>query len=511
MGKIATDIASLIPLPSTGAEAEPRAAAGAARTDFAKQLSTATGDAEAAREDGSLETNRPDAAEAPSAADSNAHDSSENDARADEEDINNSQGAGNSQQETAGDDPQLAIAEPPVEFVNAAPIEVVIEPAPPTAEAVVEIAAAGFDQEADQNQQNKPQVDPNAAQATLQPDGAELTDVQLTDAQPAEAHQAETLPAAPVQGEQLLGETTPADSGAVPSPDESELQTPVADAPKAESTSSQGDAAADALAESKTNQSAKSSATAGEQHHHSGEREEGRQSPANDESFTPPNQAGGAEPNDQLATTRASSETAATSDQGEAAEPTPLSPTADDQQPAENNSSLGRLTAGRLSAMRSTSTAESTAPRVDAARFVTRVSRAIDTAQQRGGEIKLRLSPPELGTLQIKLSLSEGALTATLETETASARNLLLDNLPALRDRLAEQQIRVEKFDVDVRQQGSQQQDWTPDDRQERQSERNRSETELSASERLDESKLQNPLSTISIDSTNPQTINLVA
>ncbi|MEO1498041.1 MAG: flagellar hook-length control protein FliK [Planctomycetota bacterium] len=96
-------------------------------------------------------------------------------------------------------------------------------------------------------------------------------------------------------------------------------------------------------------------------------------------------------------------------------------------------------------------------PAIDPARFVSRVARAFDFAQQRGGgPIEIRLSPPELGTVQLKIELSEGVLTASLETETQAARNALLDNLPALRERLAEQEIRVEKFDVDVRDEGRQ-------------------------------------------------------
>ncbi|TWT86517.1 Flagellar hook-length control protein FliK [Pseudobythopirellula maris] len=100
--------------------------------------------------------------------------------------------------------------------------------------------------------------------------------------------------------------------------------------------------------------------------------------------------------------------------------------------------------------------AENGGPTVDSARFVTRVTRAFEAAQQRGGgPIEIRLSPPELGALQIKLEVREGILTASLETETQAARNALLDNLPALRERLAEQQIRIEKFDVDVREDDS--------------------------------------------------------
>jgi flagellar hook-length control protein FliK len=56
--------------------------------------------------------------------------------------------------------------------------------------------------------------------------------------------------------------------------------------------------------------------------------------------------------------------------------------------------------------------------------------------------------------LRIELTVQHGALSARLEAETPAARNLLLDNLPALRDRLAQQDIRVERFDVDVRRDG---------------------------------------------------------
>jgi flagellar hook-length control protein FliK len=90
-------------------------------------------------------------------------------------------------------------------------------------------------------------------------------------------------------------------------------------------------------------------------------------------------------------------------------------------------------------------------PRVNVDRFLGRVTRAFQTAQQRGGVLQLRLSPPELGSLRVEITLHDGVMSASLETETAAARRLLLDNLPALRDRLAEQNVRVDRFDVDVR------------------------------------------------------------
>ena len=89
------------------------------------------------------------------------------------------------------------------------------------------------------------------------------------------------------------------------------------------------------------------------------------------------------------------------------------------------------------------------------ARFVQRVASAVRAANERGGEIRLRLSPPELGSLRVEIQLREGTLSARLQTETESARHMLLDNLPQLRERLQEQGIKVEQFNVDVRDESS--------------------------------------------------------
>lgn len=87
---------------------------------------------------------------------------------------------------------------------------------------------------------------------------------------------------------------------------------------------------------------------------------------------------------------------------------------------------------------------------IDGAKFVHRVAGAIKAAQERGGAIRLRLSPPELGSLRLELRVGQGELSAKLETETAIARTTLLEHLPILKDRLAEQGIRLEGFEVNV-------------------------------------------------------------
>ena len=92
----------------------------------------------------------------------------------------------------------------------------------------------------------------------------------------------------------------------------------------------------------------------------------------------------------------------------------------------------------------------SSVSQADRVRLVERVARAVKTAEQRGGDLKIRLSPPELGSLRLQVKLSDGTLSARIEAETPEARQVLLDNLPLLRERLAEQNIRVERFDVDL-------------------------------------------------------------
>jgi flagellar hook-length control protein FliK len=92
---------------------------------------------------------------------------------------------------------------------------------------------------------------------------------------------------------------------------------------------------------------------------------------------------------------------------------------------------------------------------IDRIRFVQRVARAFRAADEQGGQIRLRLSPPELGSLKVDVALRNGVMTARLEAETTSARTLLLDNLPALRQRLADQNIKIERFDVNLKQDGA--------------------------------------------------------
>lgn len=112
----------------------------------------------------------------------------------------------------------------------------------------------------------------------------------------------------------------------------------------------------------------------------------------------------------------------------------------------------GSATAGHASSISAAqhSQQEAEPSQVDRVRLVQRVERAFQTMSEQGGSVRLRLSPPELGSLRIEVTVRNGELSARMETETSAAKNLLLDNLPALRERLAQQDIKVQHFDVDL-------------------------------------------------------------
>jgi flagellar hook-length control protein FliK len=106
----------------------------------------------------------------------------------------------------------------------------------------------------------------------------------------------------------------------------------------------------------------------------------------------------------------------------------------------------GPMTTGTTAAH----SAETNLSQADRVRFVQRVEQAFQDANSQGGSVRLRLSPPDLGSLKIEIKVTRGEMTARVEADTPSARNLILDNLPDLRDRLAQHDIKVQRFDVDL-------------------------------------------------------------
>lgn len=74
--------------------------------------------------------------------------------------------------------------------------------------------------------------------------------------------------------------------------------------------------------------------------------------------------------------------------------------------------------------------------------------RGMEQLSNGGGQVRLRLHPPELGSLQMSLRIEGSVVFAEMKVETTAARDALMRNLPILKDRLAEQGMQVQHFDV---------------------------------------------------------------
>jgi flagellar hook-length control protein FliK len=83
-------------------------------------------------------------------------------------------------------------------------------------------------------------------------------------------------------------------------------------------------------------------------------------------------------------------------------------------------------------------------------RVIQRIARSFNRISPEGGSINLRLHPEHLGSVSMQVRLEGRSLSARLSTETAAARDAIMKDLPALRQRLADQGFDVTKFQVDV-------------------------------------------------------------
>ena len=67
---------------------------------------------------------------------------------------------------------------------------------------------------------------------------------------------------------------------------------------------------------------------------------------------------------------------------------------------------------------------------------------------QRGGEMQLKLDPPELGVLQVSLKMTDGVMSATFTTENAQATQALSHSLQQLKNSLEGAGISVDRIQV---------------------------------------------------------------
>lgn len=83
-----------------------------------------------------------------------------------------------------------------------------------------------------------------------------------------------------------------------------------------------------------------------------------------------------------------------------------------------------------------------------AAGVVNQVAYAIQYTHSSGQGMQLHLTPPELGAVQVDVSVRDGVLSARLEAQTQSTQQILTDNLPALKESLSQQGVAFDRIDV---------------------------------------------------------------
>jgi flagellar hook-length control protein FliK len=83
-------------------------------------------------------------------------------------------------------------------------------------------------------------------------------------------------------------------------------------------------------------------------------------------------------------------------------------------------------------------------------KLVQRVMRGFEQLANGENRVQLRLHPPHLGSLQMTLRMESSNLTARLEVQSQAAHDAIVQNLNQLTDRLEQQGVRVERFEVQI-------------------------------------------------------------
>ncbi len=83
-------------------------------------------------------------------------------------------------------------------------------------------------------------------------------------------------------------------------------------------------------------------------------------------------------------------------------------------------------------------------------RLMNRVVSGMEQLKDGTNQVRLRLHPPELGSLQVTIRVENQNMSAMIEVEHTAARDALVENLSLLQKSLGDQGITVAKFDVQV-------------------------------------------------------------
>jgi flagellar hook-length control protein FliK len=87
-------------------------------------------------------------------------------------------------------------------------------------------------------------------------------------------------------------------------------------------------------------------------------------------------------------------------------------------------------------------------PGFNPAQIIEQVAYALQVGHAGGQEMQLQLSPPDLGSLQINVSVHDGVLSARLEAQSPTTQQILVDNLSQLKNSLTQQGVAFDRIDV---------------------------------------------------------------
>ena len=146
--------------------------------------------------------------------------------------------------------------------------------------------------------------------------------------------------------------------------------------------------------------------------------------------------------------------------------------------------------------------------RVDQAKLTQRITNVFRSLAGREGTVRMKLHPEELGAVTLKMKTEDGKVTAKLETETETAKDILLENLEQLRVKLAQQNIHLDSFDVEVRPDFSE--NFQATDNQEQQKSSTKTDRSPSRSHSVDQNQKNSDLTHPQIVTANPGRLDMI-
>ncbi len=84
------------------------------------------------------------------------------------------------------------------------------------------------------------------------------------------------------------------------------------------------------------------------------------------------------------------------------------------------------------------------------AQVIEQTAYAIQVTHSNGQEMQFLLNPPDLGALQVSVAVHDGVLSARLEAQNSTTRQILTDNISQLKNSLTEQGVSFDRIDVQL-------------------------------------------------------------